>query len=81
MQSVSTFTSRSLRPITTWTASAVFFIDKPAGFMRDSPYHPLSHPLPFPHSSFLLFPIIPEEIPGKWEVEYPCDNLSTIILE
>ena len=76
----STFTSRSFRPYHYhWTASAVFFIDKPAGFMRDSPYHPLSHPLPFHLFFSLLFPTIPEEIPGKWEAEYSYDNLSTII--
>lgn len=49
--------------------------------MRDSLYHPLSHPISFPSSLFLLFPTIPEEIPGKWEAEYSCDNLSTFILE
>ena len=58
-----------------------FSFGKPAGFMRDSPYHSLSPPPLFLSSSPLLSPTIPEEIPGKWEAEYPCDNLSTVILE
>lgn len=58
-----------------------FSFGKPAGFMRDSPYHSLS-PLPlFLSSSPLLSPTNTEEIPGKWEAEYSYDNLSTVILE